>query len=80
MPFDVSLEHLPIAQKAMVQNLLYDFKDIFAVDSNDLGYTDIFQHTIESQRPPIATRARRLPIHVQAEVQKLLDDLLKCGI
>ena len=80
MPFDVSLEHLPTSQKAMVQNLLYNFKDIFAVDSSDLGCTDILQHTIESQGPPIATRARRLPIHVQAEVQELLDDLLKCGI
>ena len=70
LPFDLSLKHLPIAEKAMIQNLLYDFKDIFALDSSDLGCTDILRHTIESQGPPIATRARRLPIHIQAEVQK----------
>ena len=45
-----------------------------------MGCTDILQYTIESQGPPIATRAWRQPIHVQAEVQEWLDDLLKCGI
>ena len=47
----------------------------------DIGCTKLLQHTIDtSSEKPILQRPRRLPIHVQAEVQMMIEDMVKCGI
>ena len=83
LPFDLNLDDTDLnpAQVVMVKCLLGEFKDIFSLGSFDIGCTPLLQHTTDTtQDKPILVRPRRLPIHVQAEVQVIIDDMLKFGI
>ena len=83
LPFYLNLNDTDLnpAQVLMVKCLLDEFKDIFSLGPFDIGCTPLLQHTIDTtQDKPILVRPRRLPIHVQAEVQVIIDDMLKFGI
>ena len=83
LPFDLNLNDSDLnpAQVLMVKCLLGEFKDIFSLDSFDIGCTPLLQHTTDTtQDKPILARPRQLPIHVQAEVQVIIDDMLKLNI
>ena len=46
-----------------------------------LGCTTLLQHTIDtSSASPILQRSRRLPIHIQADIQVMIEDMVRCGI
>ena len=73
---DVSDEH----QKAF-QDLCCEFKDIFSVDSGDIGKTPLVEMEIDTgDSPPITQKPYTLPLKHAEWVQKELEILEKAGV
>ena len=73
---DVSDEH----QKAF-QDLCHEFKDIFSVDSGDIGKTSLVEMEIDTgDSPPITQKPYTLPLKHAEWVQKELEILEKVGV
>ena len=73
---DVSDEH----QKAF-QDLCHEFKDIFSVDSGDIGKTPLVEMEIDTgDSPPITQKPYTLPLKHAEWVQKELEILEKAGV
>ena len=73
---DVSDEH----QKAL-QDLCHEFKDIFSVDSGDIGKTPLVEMEIDTgDSPPITQKPYTLPLKHAEWVQKELEILEKAGV
>ena len=66
--------------KTELHELLEEYSFLFAMDSMDLGKTDLIQHHIElTDFTPIKDRYRRIPPHQYDEVRKHLREMLKIG-
>ena len=66
--------------KTELHELLKEYSFLFAMDSMDLGKTDLIQHHIElTDYTPIKDRYRRIPPHQYDEVRKHLREMLKIG-
>ena len=64
--------------KTELYKLLEEYSFLFAMDSMDLGKTDLIQHHIElTDYTPIKHRYRRIPPHQYDEVRKHLREMLK---
>ena len=73
---DVSDEH----QKAF-QDLCHEFKDIFSVDSGDIGKTPLVEMEIDTgDSPPITQKPYTLPLKHAEWVQKELEILERAGV
>ena len=77
VPVDLSTSVLTPEEQAQLRCLLDEYRDIFAVQPDELGRTNIVQHHIETgNHPPIRSRPYRVP-HAQREViDKHIDDML----
>ena len=64
-------------QRTEVSILLLQHADVFAVDDNDLGHTNVIRHTIQHQYDK---QQGAPPVHNQQEVTRLVDDMLNIGI
>ena len=72
---DVSEEH----QNAFIE-LCHEFKDIFSVDSGDIGKTPLVEMEIDTgDSPPITQKPYTLPLKHAEWVQKELEILEKAG-
>ena len=79
--YEASVKELPADQHYKVARLLTEYQDVFSKGDDDLGQTDIIKHTIDTGgAAPIRQRARRLPFHHQAEVDRQVKDMLNRGI
>ena len=66
--------------KTELHELLEEYSFLFAMDSMDLGKTDLIQHHIElTDYTPIKDRYRRIPPHQYDEVRKHLREMLEIG-
>ena len=73
-------DELTVDQKAQFTSLLREFSDLFAENNNDLGMTDLMEHTINTgNAPPIKQAPRRLPPHKRHVVDEQLSELLETG-
>ncbi|KAJ8017967.1 hypothetical protein HOLleu_44301 [Holothuria leucospilota] len=73
-----SCEHLTDAEGAKVRELLINNADVFARSKEDLGRTDLVQHTINTgTAKPIRQPPRRLPIHHKGEAEEQIQKMLK---
>ena len=73
---DVSEEH----QNAFIE-LCHEFKDIFLVDSGDIGKTPLVEMEIDTgDSPPITQKPYTLPLKHAEWVQKELEILEKAGV
>ena len=69
-------EHL----KGELWEIMDEYGFLFALDSLDLGKTDVVKHHIElSDYTPIKDRYRRIPPHQYDEVRKHLQEMLAVG-
>ena len=76
-----STEHLNIAQKEQVCNLLNEFQDVFSKDKNDIGQTSVTEHYIlTGDAPPIKQRPRRTPMAFKDDEEKEIKNMLERGI
>ena len=64
-------------QKKQIANLLGKYGDIFSKDENDFGRTGIIKHgiSIDNTRP-IKQAMRRVPVHMQDEVDRQINLML----
>jgi hypothetical protein len=59
-----------------LEELVAEYEDIFAEDSEDHGRTNKVYHRIDTgEARPIHQRPRRLPLAKQAEVNEMLEDM-----
>ena len=75
------LAHLSDEQYVQVQQLVTEFRDVFTISSEVMGrannsYFDIDSNSIS----PIAIPIRRVPLHKEEVVKKLIDRYLKLGL
>lgn len=69
---------LTAKQEAEFSELIKRFHDVFALTENDVGNTDVVQHTINTGNvKPIRTAPRRLPHCHQQEAESQLEWLLE---
>ena len=67
-------------QKNRVKSVLEEYSFLFAMNSLDLGRTDLVKHHIElKDHTPIKDRYRRIPPHQYEEVRKHLKEMLDIG-
>ncbi|MCG8032936.1 MAG: DDE-type integrase/transposase/recombinase, partial [Candidatus Thiodiazotropha taylori] len=76
-----SSKHLDKAQKNKLKETLMSYQDVFAMNDEDMGFTDIIKHQIDTNESrPIKQRMRRLPHQMAEEADKQVDDMLKRGV
>ncbi|KAI3360380.1 hypothetical protein L3Q82_002248 [Scortum barcoo] len=76
-----SSDNLELRQQEELWQLLWEFKDIFALTEEEVGLTHLVQHEIDTGGArPIKTRPRRLPLAHQAAADSAIDEMLKAGI
>ena len=69
---EASSNDLTTVQTQQLYELLLLYADVFSCGNNDVGRTNMIQHTIHTDAPPITQAVRRLPPAKWQEVQKLL--------
>ena len=81
VPVDLTDADLTESQKADLQNLLNEYRDIFALKPNELGRTNVVQHHIDTgDHPPIKQRPYRVPMAQRERIERCIDDMLEQGI
>ena len=69
------------SQQWAIRNLLVDYKDVFSKDKNDLGKTNLVEHTIDTgEAKPVAYPPRRVPLAFAEEEKKEIKRMLEQGI
>ena len=78
---DRSSKHLDKTQKNKLEDTLKNYQDVFAIDEENMGFTDTVKHQIDTNgAKPIKQRMRRLPHHMAEEADRQVDDMLKRGV
>ena len=80
--FDVSSANLSDSEKSELLQFLEKNRDVFSTSLQDLGKTDLFQHTIETDlsSPPVHLPFYRQSPDVRAETQRMVEEMLDDGI
>ena len=60
-----------------IHNLIRQYGDIFMASTFDLGHTTVLKHHIKTTGSPVAINQRRLPLHLETEVNILIKQLLE---
>lgn len=78
--FDREAENLEKEQKSLFAQFLIDFQDVFS-EELIAGNCDDIQHKIDvGDSFPIKQTPRRIPFHLQEEVDKILEDMKNKGV
>ncbi|XP_076383753.1 uncharacterized protein LOC143261038 [Megalopta genalis] len=73
--------NLSVEQKKTFAQLLTEFADVFAKDSEDVGKCDVVCHKIDTgDSLAIKQAPRRLPLHRRLEVDELLSKMERQGV
>ncbi|MEL7308570.1 MAG: reverse transcriptase family protein [Pseudomonadota bacterium] len=79
--FEKELSTLPEEYKRRLKPLLKEFSDIFSVTKNDIGFTNLIEHEIDTGGvKPIACQNRRIPFGLEEKVDKLIQELVDKNI
>ena len=83
MPFELNIGDAPLTHEQQVHliNVIYDHTEVFSLFDGDLGFCDVLKHSIPTTtEKPVYLPHRQIPIQLQSEVRKCLDNWLKQGI
>ena len=81
MLLEKSSKHFDRTQKCKLKETLVDYQDVFALNDEDMCFTDAVEHNIDIDGSiPIKQRMRRLPQNMAEEADKQVDDMLKRGV
>ena len=83
LPFELNICEAPLTreQQACLIDIIYDHTDIFSPFDGDLGFCDALKHRISTTTDkPVYLPHRQIPVQLQSEVRKCLDNWLKQGI
>lgn len=80
--FDLSNSDLNESQRKSLTNFLSQNKDVFSTSLKDLGKTDLYHHSVETEpgEGPVRMPFYRQAPHLKAETQKLVNEMLEDGI
>ena len=83
LPFELNIGEAPLTreQQARLIDIIYDHTDVFSLFDGDLGFCDALKHSIPTTTDkPVYLPHRQIPVQLQSEVRKCLDNWLKQGI
>ena len=83
LPFELNIGDAPLTrqQQAHLIDVIYDHKEVFSLFDGDLGFCDVLKHSIPTTTDkPVYFPHRGIPVQLQSEVRKCLDNWLKQGI
>ena len=75
---DLNVDGLPPGATQELETLLASYADVFALDSSELGTTDMVTHSIETEdHRPIRQPVRRTPFALRKKVDTLIQEMLE---
>ena len=83
LPFELNIGDAPLTreQQARLIDVIYDHTEVFSLFDGDLGFCDVLKHSIPTTTDkPVYLPHRQIPVQLQSEVRKCLDNWLKQGI
>ena len=63
-----------------LKSLVCEYADMFALDSSELGSTDLVTHTIDTGDSPIKQSARRTPFALRQVMEEMVEKMLEQGV
>ena len=83
LPFELNIGDAPLTrdQQARLIDMIYNHTEVFSLFDGDLGFCDVLKHSIPTTTDkPVYLPHRQIPVQLQSEVRKCLDNWLKQGI
>ena len=83
LPFELNIGDalLTRKQQACLIDMIYNHTEVFSLFDGDLGFCDILKHSIPTTTDkPVYLPHWQIPVQLQSEVRKCLDNWLKQGI
>ena len=83
LPFEVNLGEAVLSkeQQARFIDIIYDHQEVFSLYDGDLGHCDVLKHSIPTTtEKPVYLPHRPIPVQLQGEVRKCLEQWLKQGV
>ena len=83
MPFELNIADALLTrdQQARLIDVIYNHTEVFSLFDGDLGFCDVLKHSIPTTTDkPVYLPHRQIPVQLQSEVRKCLDNWLKQGI
>jgi len=78
---NLQYDGLTLSQQQQLEEFLLSYQDIFALDSSELGATQVVSHSIDTgDHPPIKQPVRRVPFALRSKVDELVKSLLAQGV
>ena len=69
------------AQASQLRELLIEYQYLFALDSSELGCTDLVTHSIDTgNKSPVRQPVRRIPFALRDTVHQMIQDMLEQGV
>ena len=83
LPFELNIGDAPLTRKqqARLIDVIYDHTEVFSLFDGDLGFCDVLKHSIPTTTDkPVYLPHQQIPVQLQSEVRKCLNNWLKQGI
>ena len=83
LPFELNIGDAPLTREQQVRliNMIYNHTEVFSLFDRDLGFCDVLKHSIPTTTDkPVYLPHWQIPVQLQSEVRKCLDNWLKQGI
>ena len=83
LPFDLNIRDAPLTceQQACLIDVIYDHTKVFSLFDEDLGFCEVLKHSIPTTTDkPVYLPHWQIPVQLQSEVRKCLNNWLKQGI
>ena len=80
LPFELNIGDAPLTrdQQARLIDVIYSHTEVFSLFDGDLGFCDVLKHSIPTTTDkPVYLPHRQIPVQLQSEVRKCLDNWLK---
>jgi hypothetical protein len=79
--YEKAKERRTLKEQRMIGKFLVKFQDTFSKDENDLGKTNLYEHSIDTgDTRPIKQRPRRVPISLSEEERKAIEQMKERGV
>ena len=79
--FEEDLAHLPPDERGQLTSLLSEYHDVFCLDEDERGETDLVQFVIDTaDSKPLRQPLRHVPFGVRQEISHQLEKMLRMGV
>ena len=80
LPFELNIRDAPLTreQQAHLIDIIYNHTEVFSLFDGDLGFCNVLKHSIPTTTDkPVYLPHQQIPVQLQSEVRKCLDNWLK---